>query len=205
MNLSSWFHRSVSRNSKNPDQIQPSLSLPQQQEESDEFLGVTQQLIDYVKSFTLDTFKNFPTQDNGNSETTQISSNVRNDLSDWQERHAVLVLSKELSLLRFKLCPRHLKEETFWRIYFMLVKSHVAEYELHALQRAKLKKLAMTSEKTSDTGAYEVEMAERNQAANVAPSTPNVLRKRQPSQHQRMIKGLPIVQRQTRKDMEIVD
>ncbi|KAL4274124.1 hypothetical protein GQ457_13G000850 [Hibiscus cannabinus] len=62
--------------------------------------------------------------DNGNNETTQISSNVRKDLSDWQERHAVLVLSKvkELSQLRFKLCPRH-----FWRIYFMLVKSHVAE------------------------------------------------------------------------------
>ncbi|KAK8565207.1 hypothetical protein V6N12_058779 [Hibiscus sabdariffa] len=170
MNLSSWFHRSVSRNSKNPDQIQPTLS--QQQEETDEFLGVTQQLIDYVKSFTLDTFKNFPIQDNGNSENTQISSNVRKDLSDWQERHAVLVLSKELSQLRFKLCPRHLKEENFWRIYFMLVKSHVAEYELHALQRAKLKKLAMTSKKTADTGAYEVEMAERNQAANVAPSTP---------------------------------
>ncbi|KAK9006880.1 hypothetical protein V6N11_019211 [Hibiscus sabdariffa] len=43
-------------------------------------------------------------------------SNVRKDLSDWQERHAVLVLSKvkELSQLRFKLCPRHLKEENFW-------------------------------------------------------------------------------------------
>ncbi|KAK8604490.1 hypothetical protein V6N13_099431 [Hibiscus sabdariffa] len=72
---------------------------------------------------------NFPVQDNGNNETTQISSNVRKDLSDWQERHAILVLSKvkELSQLRFKLCPRHLKEENFWRIYFMLVKSHVAE------------------------------------------------------------------------------
>ncbi|GMI66383.1 hypothetical protein like AT3G24820 [Hibiscus trionum] len=175
MNLSSWFRRSVSRNSKNnknPDQPQPTHS--QQEEETDEFLGVTQQLIDQVKSFTLDTFKNFPIQDNGNSETTQISSNVRKDLSDWQERHAVLVLSKvkELSQLRFKLCPRHLKEENFWRIYFMLVKSHVAEYELHAIQRAKLKSLAMTSEKASDNGAYEVEMAERNQAANVAPSTP---------------------------------
>ncbi|XVF32205.1 hypothetical protein REPUB_Repub17cG0062000 [Reevesia pubescens] len=110
---------------------------------------------------------------NSNSET-QTSSNVRKDLSDWQERHAVLVLSKvkELSQLRFKLCPRNLKEEKFWRIYFMLVKSHVAEYELHAIQSAKLKRIAVTNEKTSDTGAYEVEMAERNQAASVAPSTP---------------------------------
>ncbi|KAE8675155.1 cyclin-dependent kinase inhibitor 3-like [Hibiscus syriacus] len=171
MNLSSWFRRSVSGNSKNcknSDQPQPT-----EQEETDEFLGVTQQLIDYVKSFTLDTFKNFPIQDSGSIET-QTSSNVRMDLSDWQQRHAVLVLSKvkELSQIRFKLCPRHLKEEKFWRIYFMLVKIHVSEYELHAIQRTKLKSLAMTNEKTSDTGAYEVEMAERNQAASLTPLTP---------------------------------
>ncbi|XP_022758645.1 uncharacterized protein LOC111305400 [Durio zibethinus] len=183
MKLSSWFHRSVSRNSKNnknAEQLQSTHSDQNQQnqeEEEEELLGVTQQLIDHVKSFTLETFKNFPLQDNeaanSNSET-QTSSNVRKDLSDWQERHAVLVLSKvkELSQLRFKLCPRHLKEDKFWRIYFMLVKSHVADYELHALQRAKLKKIAVTTEKTSDFGAYEVEMAERNQAASLAPSTP---------------------------------
>ncbi|KAB2003719.1 hypothetical protein Goshw_011284 [Gossypium schwendimanii] len=171
MNLSSWFRRSVSRNSKNnknpPDQPQP------HHQEQEEFLGITQQLIDHVKSFTLETFKNFPIQDDGDIEA-QTSYNVRKDLSDWQERHAVLVLSKvkELSQLRFKLCPRHLKEEKFWRIYFMLVNSYVAEYELHAIQRAKLQSIAMKDEKTSDTCAYEVEMAERNQADSVAPSTP---------------------------------
>ncbi|XVE72768.1 hypothetical protein DITRI_Ditri11bG0065300 [Diplodiscus trichospermus] len=137
MNLSWWFHRSVSRNTKNeetPDQHQPThFDINQQnQQENEELLGVTPQLIDYVKSFTVETFKNFNLQDNdaANSRTeTQTSSNVRKDLSDWQERHAVLVLSKvkELSQLRFKLCPRHLKEEKFWRIYFVLVKSHVAE------------------------------------------------------------------------------
>lgn len=181
MNLS-WFRRSVSRNSKknrNPEQQQSIHSDQNQQnqeeEEEEELLGVTQQLIDHVKSFTLETFKNFPLQDNeaaNSNGETQTSSHVRKDLSDWQERHAVLVLSKvkELSQLRFKLCPRHLKEEKFWRIYFMLVKSHVAEYELHAMQRAKLKRMAMTNEKTLDTSAYEVEMAERNQAASVAPS-----------------------------------
>lgn len=45
-------------------------------------------------------------------------------------------------------------------------------YELHAIQRAKLQGIAMKDEKTSDSGAYEVEMAERNQADSVAPSTP---------------------------------
>ncbi|XP_021275200.1 uncharacterized protein LOC110409979 [Herrania umbratica] len=185
MNLSSWFHSSVSRNSnksKNPEQQQSNQSDQNQQskavvEEEEELFGVTQQLIDYVKSFTSETFKNFPLQDheaaNSNSET-QTSSNVRKDLSDWQERHAVIVLAKVkvLSQLRFQLCPRHLKEDKFWRIYFMLVKSHVAGYELQAVLLAKLKGNSMSNEKTLDTSAYEVEMAERNQAASIAPSTP---------------------------------
>ncbi|XWS47251.1 hypothetical protein CRYUN_Cryun14cG0136300 [Craigia yunnanensis] len=108
MNLSSWFHRSVSRNSKNnknPEQQQPIHSdQNQQSQEEEELLGVTQQLIDHIKSFTLETFKNFPLQDNeaanSNSET-QTSSNVRKDLSNWQERHAVLVLSKVKVLIFF--------------------------------------------------------------------------------------------------------
>lgn len=129
MNLSSWFQRSVSRNSnknKYPEQQQSNHSDQNQQNkavgevEEEELFGVTRQLIDYVKSFTSETFKNFPLQGisplvcrlrnskwnlfdwnfgadneaaNSNSET-QTSSNVRKDLSDWQERHAVIVLSK---------------------------------------------------------------------------------------------------------------
>lgn len=63
MNLSSWFHRSVSKNTKNnktPDQQQP--VFPDQNQKEEELLGITQQLIDHVKSFTLETFKNFPLQ-----------------------------------------------------------------------------------------------------------------------------------------------
>lgn len=37
------------------------------------------------------------------------------------------IFSQELSQLRYRLCPGHLKEQQFWRIYFMLVKSYVAE------------------------------------------------------------------------------
>ncbi|XVE78080.1 hypothetical protein DITRI_Ditri13aG0115200 [Diplodiscus trichospermus] len=137
MNLSSWFHRSGSRNSKKNKRPERQHSIEsdqnqQKQDEEEELLGVTQELIDHIKTFALETFKNFPLQDNegaNSSSETQTSSNVRKELSDWQERHALLVLSKvkELSQLRFKLCPRHLKEENFWMIYFTLVKSHVAE------------------------------------------------------------------------------
>ncbi|XP_008235486.1 PREDICTED: uncharacterized protein LOC103334317 isoform X2 [Prunus mume] len=130
MDLSSWFRRSLLRKSektKNPDPSERTL-LPRSEEEQQ--LGVTEELIDHVKSFNLDTFKNFPLPDDegaDNSPTT--SSNAKKDLSEWQEKHATLVLSKakELSHLRYKLCPGYLKEHQFWRIYFLLVKKQVAE------------------------------------------------------------------------------
>ncbi|KAF9688385.1 hypothetical protein SADUNF_Sadunf02G0191900 [Salix dunnii] len=151
MDWSSWLRRSVSssKNSRNPDQQIPK---PGGGREEEEQLGITQQLIDHVKSFTIDTFKNFPLQ--GKKHVL--------DLSEWQERHATHVLSKvkELSHLRFMLCPRHLKDRQFWIIYFMLVKSHVAEYELHAIRLAKLKGMAIENEESTNTIGFEVEMAE---------------------------------------------
>jgi len=48
-------------------------------------------------------------------------------LSDWQERHARLMLNQvdELGELRFQLCPSHLKDERFWKIYFLLVQNKI--------------------------------------------------------------------------------
>lgn len=41
--------------------------------------------------------------------------------------HGFLVLFlQEISKLRYELCPRYMKERKFWRIYFILVNSHVA-------------------------------------------------------------------------------
>jgi len=66
-------------------------------------------------------------------------SNVRQDLTKWQEKHALIVLSTvpEISRFRYTLCPKHMKESKFWKIYFMLVKSHVTPYEMHAMQQLK--------------------------------------------------------------------
>ncbi|XP_057966000.1 uncharacterized protein LOC131156379 [Malania oleifera] len=179
MDLSSWLRRSFSRNTRevpNPDASrQPN---KEQEHEAEEAFGITQQLTDFVKSFTLDTFKNFPLPDDegggwADDSSTSSSANSRKDLSVWQERHATLVLSrvKEISLLRYKLCPRHLKERQFWRIYFSLVKSYVAEYELHSIRLAKIRQMTMEKEKSSDRGAFEVEMAETKHATSVVNET----------------------------------
>lgn len=167
-----WLRRNLSRSLRNSESPNPQSQLNSKkgrEEDDDEevrLYGITEELINHVKSFTIDTFKNFPLQDEDEAtydeETQSTSSNVQKDLSQWQERHAILILSrvKEISQLRFVLCPRHLKEKQFWKIYFKLARSHVFEYELRAIQREKLKRMAMEEAKSSDNRPNEVEMAE---------------------------------------------
>ncbi|BAT97285.1 hypothetical protein VIGAN_09068300 [Vigna angularis var. angularis] len=175
--LRSSFSRS-SRNSKTPNTQTQSNSKLQDQQREESVYGITEELINHVKSFTVDTFKNFPLKDEDEGsyweETQSSSSKVRKDLSDWQERHAILVLSrvKEISQLRYALCPRHLKENQFWKIYFKLTRSHVLEYELRHIKHEKLKRMAMEDEKSSVNNSYEVEMAEAKDINFVEPLPP---------------------------------
>ncbi|KDP31406.1 hypothetical protein JCGZ_11782 [Jatropha curcas] len=104
--------------------------------------GVTDDLRDFVKGLTSSTFQNFPIQDEAEvSDVPTTASNVRKDLNEWQERHATLVLTnvKQISKLRYELCPRVMKERRFWRIYFTLVSTHVAPYEKQYMEEIKRK------------------------------------------------------------------
>ncbi|PKI64446.1 uncharacterized protein LOC116212422 isoform X2 [Punica granatum] len=95
-----------------------------------EELGVTADLRDFVKGFTATTFQSFPVQDDDPqaSDESPLASNVRQDLNEWQAKHATLVLTtvKEISKLRYELCPRVMKERRFWGIYFTLVNTYVS-------------------------------------------------------------------------------
>ncbi|OVA01604.1 BSD [Macleaya cordata] len=198
MDFSSWIRKTLLKknksdptNNSNNNSIISQTVLKQKHrqkdpdDEEEEELGVTEELRDFVKSFTIETFKNFPLQkddqvvttssssstvksDNGSSITTD--NKVQKDLSEWQERHAMLVLTKvkEISQLRYVLCPRHLKERQFWQIYFMLVKSYVAPFQMRAIQQAKLRRMSMKDEKPVDN-ACEVEMAEAKPSTRPPP------------------------------------
>ncbi|XP_060180351.1 uncharacterized protein LOC132610106 [Lycium barbarum] len=167
MDVYSWFRRSLSTTTTT---VTPKPNL----KDNELLYGVTDQLLDFIKSFSIDTFRNFsvPDEENGNEGSGDKPENVRKDLSDWQQRHALIILSKvkELSQLRFKLCPRYLKEQQFWTIYFALVKGFVAKYELHAIQLDKLKQMRMENENTPDVAACEVEMSEAKQTTDVSPT-----------------------------------
>ncbi|KAK9726524.1 hypothetical protein RND81_05G221300 [Saponaria officinalis] len=157
----SWLRRSLSRNNKDETQ---NLNTPKPSKiEDEEYYGVTNHLIEFIKTFTLDTFNGFPLLDEQNDGIETTLSGVRVDLSEWQQHHATMILSKvkELSQLRYTLCPRHLKERQFWRIYFTLVKPHLTEYELRAIRLDKLRKMAAEDDTMpSDTNGIELEMTE---------------------------------------------
>ncbi|KAL4341058.1 hypothetical protein GQ457_08G036750 [Hibiscus cannabinus] len=117
---------------------------PESQVERDKELerfGITEELRDFVKGITMGTFQDFPLSDDSPMSDVPTVSNVRQDLTEWQEKHAKLVLStvKEISKLRFDLCPRVMRERKFWRIYFILVNSHVAPYEKRYMEEVEQK------------------------------------------------------------------
>ncbi|XP_004508650.1 uncharacterized protein [Cicer arietinum] len=106
-----------------------------------ESFGITDELREFVKGITVTTFRDFPLQDDTELSDVPAVSNIRQDLTDWQEKHANLVLStvEEISKLRYELCPRVMKERKFWRIYFIIVNKHIAPYENRYMEDAKLK------------------------------------------------------------------
>ncbi|CAI9754109.1 unnamed protein product [Fraxinus pennsylvanica] len=103
--------------------------------------GVTDELRQFVKGITLQTFQDFPLEDDSEMSDIPTVSNIRQDLTEWQATHAKFMLStvKEISKLRYELCPRVMKERKFWRIYFVLVNSHVTPYEKGYMDEVKLK------------------------------------------------------------------
>lgn len=106
-----------------------------------ERFGITDELKEFVKGLTINTFRDFPIQDETDIVESTTPSNVRKDLNEWQTKHATLILStaKEISKFRYELCPRYMKERKFWRIYFILVNNHVAPYEKQYMEELNMK------------------------------------------------------------------
>ncbi|CAN4086220.1 unnamed protein product [Withania somnifera] len=105
-----------------------------------EKFGITDDLKEFVKGITRNTFQNFQPQDESEMSDIPTVSNIRQDLMEFQEKHAKLVLSsvKEISKLRYEICPRIMRERKFWRVYFILVNSHLAPYEKKYMDEAKI-------------------------------------------------------------------
>lgn len=152
--------------------LDPASSSEKKQQVSEKELeryGVTEELREFVKGITMSTFQDFPLQDDAPVSDVPTVSNVRQDLTEWQARHATLMLStvKEISKLRYELCPRVMKERKFWRIYFVLVNNHIARYE-KKYEAAKLK----SAEQEKDDKAKETSEDAAISKPEGAKSTP---------------------------------
>ncbi|GKU95097.1 hypothetical protein SLEP1_g8499 [Rubroshorea leprosula] len=159
--------------SKRADLIRSSLSDgippadPQLDQEKDlKKFGVTEELREFIKGITASTFQDFPLEDDSPMSDVPTVSNVSQDLTEWQVKHASLVLStvKEISKLRYELCPRVMKERKFWRIYFMLVNSHVIPYEKRYMEE-KQKSSEQVNDKNVEEPSY-VAMNSKTEAKN---------------------------------------
>ncbi|MED6110175.1 hypothetical protein PIB30_040592 [Stylosanthes scabra] len=134
--------------------------------------GITDHLREFISGITVSTFRDFPLQDDTELSDVPAVSNVRQDLTEWQEKHAKLVLStvKEISRLRYELCPRVMKERMFWRIYFILVNNHVAPYEKKYMEDAKLKSSEQVKDQTV-MEPLEVELTSNQEVQEVKKET----------------------------------
>ncbi|XP_051219591.1 uncharacterized protein [Lolium perenne] len=137
--------------------------------EGEEELGVTPQLLDFLRTLSPDAFKASTVQLNQGG-----SVEAAGELSEWQQRHAVLVLgrAKELAKIRYDLCPRHMKDKQFWTVYFLLARSYILPYELHAIQKEKVRKMETENGKPKDEITVEVEMQE-SKCSRGSPSLPD--------------------------------
>ncbi|XP_071702990.1 uncharacterized protein [Rutidosis leptorrhynchoides] len=145
-----------------------------------EKFGITDELREFVKEITINTFRDFPLEDDTEVSDVPTISNVRQDLTKFQEIHAKLVLStvKEISKLRYELCPRVMRERKFWRIYFLIVNSHVIPYEKRYMEAEEENKVS-DGKVTEDSavGSSTTETVSKTEASEETLKTKNATKK----------------------------
>ena len=87
----------------------------------------------------------------------RIISKVPFVLNSKQLRHATLILERvpELSKLRNFLCPKAMDDDTFWRIYFCLIKNQVKDIlDSKEMNNTGWRQLALNNPKQKKSGYF---------------------------------------------------
>ena len=85
-----------------------------------ESYGITEHYVNKVSALHFSTFRDYPAE----SLLPLPEDATVFVLNAWQLRHAQLICHavKEMGDLRFMLCPKYMKDERFWHIYFSMLK-----------------------------------------------------------------------------------
>ncbi|KAA3474055.1 BSD domain-containing protein [Gossypium australe] len=106
------FKTEISKLSKNI-----AVSEESEKYESGNVVGVTEDVVAFARDIAMHprTWLDFPVPDNGDFDDF--------DMSDAQQEHALAIerLAPRLAALRIEICPGHMSEGCFWKIYFILL------------------------------------------------------------------------------------
>ncbi|KAI3989240.1 hypothetical protein MKX01_031526 [Papaver californicum] len=135
-------------------------------------VGVTDDVLAFARNIAMhpETWLDFPLDDDEDSDDF--------DMSDAQQEHALAVmnLAPELAALRMELCPEHITDGYFWKIYFVLLHSRLSKHDAELLStpqiaeaRAMLMYQPQTKLQSEDTKVEEQQTAPYNVPTDTAP------------------------------------
>jgi hypothetical protein len=108
--------------------------------------------------------------------------NLEGNLSPWEVKHGTVMLAAvpELRTLRMNLCPQHLNDYTFWRIYFLLIKNQlsIAQQRIDKISQrheAKKAKEQQSKKRSSSNSMDEILDALRGSTPFSSPSVADSL------------------------------
>lgn len=122
--------------------------------------------------------------DNNNQteSTPKKRRNLEGNLKPWEVKHGTVMLAAvpELRTLRLNLCPQHLNDYTFWRIYFLLIKNQlsIAQQRIDKISQrheAKKAKEQQSNKRSSSNSMDEILDALRGSTPISSPSVADLL------------------------------
>ncbi|XP_072973154.1 uncharacterized protein [Typha angustifolia] len=212
-------HKAVSEISKIASTFLPFGSEEEEEEEvgeeqiyrktpgyNDGAIGVTDEVLTFARNISMhpETWLDFPLlPDEEDSDDF--------DMSDAQQEHALAVerLAPRLAALRIELCPSHMSEGCFWKIYFVLLHPRLNKQDAELLSTPQIVEARemlqrLQNRRKLDTQGATVDLSYRKADDIVAPSEKQGTASKDiydtsPSKSQEVLTTIPITDFETEK------
>ncbi|CAL9116036.1 unnamed protein product [Musa textilis] len=148
-------------------------------------IGVTEEVMAFVRNISMhpETWLDFPLLPD-DEESDDF------DMSDAQQEHALAVerLAPRLAALRIELCPSHMSEGCFWKIYFVLLHPRLSKHDAELLSTPQVAEArALLLQKLQNQDVAEAERRKIDDTTSVKVTEPKDLYETSPSQADEVI------------------